>query len=170
MSPQPTQNHNIIHSQGLDLIEDWPTKQKKQVSFAKYASLHIYNCSLTYRSTMMSYSAADQKAFQAQALQDGLRIGQLIAASTLDTGAAIHRLFERNIISCEDLIGIEHLISDRAIMAVRDKRKTHVQLVLGLKEEVQKKNGERVKLIVKALKVSSSKSAKKAQLRAILAV
>jgi hypothetical protein len=78
----------------------------------------------------MSYSSSDQKAFRAQAVQDGRAIWQLISTSSLDTGATILYLLERNIVSCEDLIGIEHMIGGSTMIAVRSVRRTHAQLVL----------------------------------------
>jgi hypothetical protein len=63
-------------------------------------------------------------------VQDGCAIWQLISTSSLDTGATILYLLERNIISCEDLSGLEHMIGGSTMIAVHSERRTHALLVL----------------------------------------
>jgi hypothetical protein len=55
---------------------------------------------------VLFYTSYDQRAFQAEALQEGSRINLLIPQCSVPKGRAIYDLMERNLLSNEDILGI----------------------------------------------------------------
>ncbi|KAL7516266.1 hypothetical protein ACHAWX_001299 [Stephanocyclus meneghinianus] len=167
-------------SPGNDLLVDWPdressavksAKPRKHVTFSDYSSLRTYENDPKYRATK-SYSSADRKRFQVDAAREGIRIQRLISSLHVQPGAAIHELIKLNLLCREELLGIEHLVSEKAALRTAHERRSHTALVLKAQEELRFKNTNvgdgNVKLANVAI-ARSSRNGEKAKLRAALA-
>ena len=117
----------------------------------------------------MSYTSADQKAFRDEAAREGRRIQQLISWHSVQTGRAIHHLIKFDLLSREELLGIENLISKDAAVKEFKQRQAHVALVLRVQKEMREMNEESVDKLAKFVMHSSSNSVQIARLRAALA-
>eukprot|EP00804_Cyclotella_cryptica_P025250 CCRYP_010351-RA/>CCRYP_010351-RA protein AED:0.16 eAED:0.16 QI:166/1/1/1/0/0/2/25/165 len=156
-------------SESLTLLEEWPSsKQQKRVTFSQYSTKRIYKCSQLYRSHM-SYTCRDQKVFRDETRREGQRIQQFVSLHSVKTGTIIHHLIKLNLLSTEELLGIEHLISKDAAVKVLKQRHAHVELVLRVQKELRERNEENVDKLAQCAMHSSSKSVHIARLRAALA-
>jgi hypothetical protein len=117
----------------------------------------------------MSYSAADRNRFQAEAVQEASRIHMLTSSLPVPTGVAIYNLIENNLLSKEELIGIEHLIGQGTALPVYCERHSHTNAVLRMQKEMQKKNVTNAEVLAQFARTRSSKSSKRASMRALLA-
>ena len=117
----------------------------------------------------MFYSSADRKAFRDEAVREGRRIQQLISLHSGQTGRAIYHLMKFDLLSKEDLLGIENLITKDAAGKALKERRDHVALVLRVQKEMREMNDESVDKLAKFLMHSSSNSVHAARLRAALA-
>lgn len=167
-------------SSGNDLLVDWPERDssalnsatpRKQVTFSDYSSLRSYEIDPKYRA-IKSYSSADRKRFQVDAAREGIRIQRLISSLHVQPGAAIHELIERNLLCREELLGIEHLVSEKAALRTAHERRSHTALVLKAQEELRVKNAIALDNNLTLAKVAiarSTRNGEKARLRAALA-
>ena len=117
----------------------------------------------------MFYSSADRKAFQDEAVREGRRIQHLISLHSGQTGRAIYHLMKFDLLSKEDLLGIENLISKDAANKALKQRHDHVALVLRVQKEMRERNQESADKLAQFIIHSSSNSVQIARLRAALA-
>lgn len=169
-------------SRGLALIEEWPVQitsasprnisntEFKRVRFAERSKRRTYITDPVYED-VKSYSYADQKTFQKEAAREGLRIKNLLSACPLRTGAAVHLLLNKGLLSPYELIGIESLLGSNSEKESYDRR-YHRDLVLATQKEMKEKNENTVDAVMLAAvaSASSSKLIEKARLRANLAL
>ncbi len=108
---------------------------RPRVSFSEMSTLNIYD---NYRGGLhrrnMAYSSKDQDIFQTEATQEADRIKVLIITAPQQSRAdSVKHLLKNNIVSREELVGIEH-------MALEDSnrsqiRKRHSRAVLRKQQE-----------------------------------
>ena len=176
--PRRCQSDPIHHAQYSpgDLIEDWPRrtsypynkKLNPKVTFSETSSLHIYLPDPLYTRSK-SYSSADRKKFAKETLLEVLRIKNLVASVQGSSSESIRHLLEANVVSYEEMLGIEHLILDKSAARMLKERRSHAEALL-LEQQRQKcgKNQDPVKLAeISTLK--TAKAAKRARIRAALA-
>lgn len=164
--------HPIRKVRSGDLLQDWPAQGRKglRVAFSKYSRFYSFNCSSSYRSNM-SYSSAEIKTFRVEALQEGLRIKNLVSSFPSNVGAVIDHLVKNDVLAEDELLGIEHLIGEEATERLMLKRHAHVALVLGAQKLLPKINiMTSAEVIAQIAAESSHRNVKKAHLRALLAV
>ncbi|KAL7483825.1 hypothetical protein ACHAW6_009468 [Cyclotella cf. meneghiniana] len=160
-------------NQGHSLLEDWPCNYsashypRKEVTFSEYSELLIYNNGKSYESTK-SYSTTDRKNFGARAALDASRIRNLISQYPLQTGRAIQHTMDLGLIKHEELVGIEHLVSEKIGATIVYERRAHVATVLRAQELMQEKHRRSVDnvLLAKVARGSSSRSTERARVRA----
>eukprot|EP00804_Cyclotella_cryptica_P024086 CCRYP_007306-RA/>CCRYP_007306-RA protein AED:0.19 eAED:0.19 QI:0/-1/0/1/-1/1/1/0/237 len=166
--------------QGHALLEDWPEREpstrfrntRKKVTISELSKLRLYNVPTAERQEW--YSSKDREAFQAEALCEAYRIRDLMAAASEGgntRGKATLYLLERNLLSPEEMLGIEELIT--SVASARNsfnERRLHTALVLKKQDELRGMN--ELDMADKLAEVASSRSSKlvqRARLRAALA-
>ncbi|KAL7475746.1 hypothetical protein ACHAW6_001653 [Cyclotella cf. meneghiniana] len=180
MSPNTTN----AQTQGLALIEEWPIREspsespdavlpskiEKRVSFSTYSRARFYKCSSSYRANM-SYTSADCKMFRVRVAREGLRIQRLVSSCpSTKPGSVIHDLVEQNVLSREELIGIEHLVTKDAPARLLYERRAHTATVLKAQKEMHERNDiDKVDELARVAIANSSRSIQKARLRSALA-
>jgi hypothetical protein len=191
--PQETVSSPFQHSFDLQqsgLSDSWPKKgssevdcddtdslcssnmslnQPKRVVFSEYSEICVYQRNDKYEYNK-SYSSADRKTFRCQALLDGDLIREVIASCPLQDANALHRLLEMKVLRTEDLLGIEHLISEKGNARALKQRRTHVALLLRRQEKLRRENIADEVMLAESVLPISAKSAAKARCRAALAV
>ena len=86
------------------------------------------------------------------------------------TGAVIHHAIQQGLLQKEQLVGIEDLVmGEKAFEEMRRQRMVHVTSVLKAQKLMQERNSNGVDtaMLAKVASMSSSKSVKKAWLRAV---
>ncbi|KAL3796541.1 hypothetical protein HJC23_009672 [Cyclotella cryptica] len=180
----PDASSTDAQSQGLALLEEWPRRKSlseyddidvtpnpmKRVTFSTYSSARFFKCSASYRANM-SHSSADCKLFRAEVAREGLRIQRLMSSScsSMKTGNVIHHLVGLNVLSMEELVGIEHLVSKGAPIRLVHERRSHAAIVLKAQSEMKQRNDITFDDLARVAVASSSRSVQKARLRAALA-
>jgi hypothetical protein len=165
-----------IETQGCALLEEWPTRPRKRVSFSKYSNMNTYQIT----GAVVCYSRSERKGFQLQALKDADCIKQLMESCPFEGSNAIRYLLMEKVLGPENLLGIEHLVS--GARKVVKERHRHVAVVLEAQRELNKaklgseicelKGTQARRVDVSLARVSSQRSLKSAQnavLRATLA-
>ncbi|KAL7516570.1 hypothetical protein ACHAWX_001571 [Stephanocyclus meneghinianus] len=167
-------------AQGHDLLEDWPRcdsssrsrKASKNVTISQTSKLRFYNVHKAERQEW--YSSKDREVFQAKALYEAFRIRELIAVASEGgntRGKATMYLVERNLLSPEEMLGIEDLIT--SVASARhafSERRLHTALILKKQRELREKNELNISIKLAEMATSrSSKNVERARLRAALA-
>jgi hypothetical protein len=169
------------NSQGLARNETWSqgestanakdtsSAKSKKVSFSKYSTKRVYVTDPSYED-WKSYSSADQKTFRKEAAHDAFRIKHLLSTFPLPTGLAVRELMKQGLLTREDLLGIEHLVSTNAEKVMRD-RQSYMNLVLGVQKQMRVKNENKIDagMLAVVAVAKSSRMIEKARLRAALA-
>lgn len=194
--PQRCQSEPIDHRAHLnaqvdELLEDWPRrmscspvntqdwqslckKLQPRVTFSERSSMHIYRPDPRYGRNK-SYTKEDRKNFGSEAFSEAIRIKRLVlstpGASTKDS---FKYLLKHNIISLEEIVGIEHLVLGKSASKLLKERQDHSRAVLMEQERqcVQEKIQEHVDPMKKLGEFSASrslKSVKRARIRAAMA-
>eukprot|EP00986_Skeletonema_menzelii_P015558 scaffold12049_cov141-Skeletonema_menzelii.AAC.6 len=177
---------------GDALLEDWPkTKSNsmtspsfgpgeddvassivnKKVCISEFSQLHAYESESKCLLRSLTYTKEDRDEFGRDALLEGLRIKNLIAAAPYDSDAqSIKYLLSHDIISKAELLGIEHFILGKA-RRVRKIRQCHSAAVLWKQQEQQHQELEDPALnLGEFAHLSSLRSTEGARIRAGLAV
>lgn len=161
----------MSRAQGNALLEEWQqpssTMVTKKVAFATYSELQVYRLDPVFESRK-SYTSSERKAFRAQALHDAFYIQRLMENCPYEGGHAMNYLIERNLLSPEDLLGIEDLITGAEKITV--ERRRYAKYVMKTQLELKKTQASDADL--KLAYVAAAKSMKafeKARLRAALA-
>ena len=118
----------------------------------------------------MAYSSIDIAGFSNQAVQEGNRIKNLISQFPFNAGTVIAGLIRHNIIDVEELLGIEHLIGRDAREQVRENRRAHVMLILGVQNRLRETGLSSAETLARVAQTNSSESIRKGRSRALLAV
>lgn len=169
-------------SRGLALIGQWlqhkfaphiqgeTRKRPKQVSFSEYSNRRCYKIDSSYEATK-SYSSADWDVFRKHAIREGMRIEHLVSSCPLRNGPAMYFLVKNNLLTCEDLLGIEGLVGKDRVAHHSRERRAHRDLILRTQKEMREmnKNTVNAEKLAGVSIMMSSRSVEKARLRAILA-
>ena len=173
------------------LLEDWPRRassteeanqnQDEQVDadagsqsqsgvcFSEISTLYVYDFDYLY--LKKGYSQQDREIFGAQAIIEANRIRDLIVASPPDSvSESIKYLLGKNIITRDELVGIDHLIGKRTrVMQVRRDHMTAVlRKQLEQRQQQQQLGEDSVIDLGKLAEQSSLKSKHHAIARAML--
>jgi hypothetical protein len=108
--------------------------------------------------------------FRKEAVNEALRINHLISSCPGRTGFAIQQLTEHGLLTREELLGIEHLVSMNAEQSFH-KRRSYITFVLCVQKVMREKNENKVnaeELAAVAIR-KSARMIEKARLRAALA-
>ena len=167
-------------AQGRDLLEDWPQressirfrKERKQVTISEHSKLRLYNVHKAARQEW--YSSKDREVFQAEAICEAFRIRALMAAASeggKTRGKATLYLLERNLLSPEEMLGIEDLIT--SVASARNsfnERRLHTAVVLKKQDELREHNDiDNANKLADMARSRSTKHVERARLRAALA-
>ena len=159
---------------GNSLLEEWPHNYLAldctwtRVTFSEYSEMRLFNSDRSYRLNK-SYSNDDRKKFQAQAAFDASRIRSIISGYPLQIERAIHHAIDLGLIKHEELVGIEHLVCEKAATHLIYKRRAHVSSVLRAQELIQGKYGNAANpvMLAKVASMSSSNNVERARVRAV---
>jgi hypothetical protein len=168
-------------AQGGDLLEDWPQralcsgvtstrKTRKHVTISHLSKVRKYTADESTQS--QSYSSKDRKLFQEDTVREAFRIRKLmtLCPEGHNTGGkATIYLIQNNILSVEEMIGIENLINVASAKNTMKERRLHTALVLKKQRELREQNLVNIDELGEMARFRSSKNAERARLRAILA-
>lgn len=155
-SSEPIRHNNLVESQVDELLQDWPRRRmsssecsvntqdwhslykqlKPRVTFSERSSMHVYHPDPHYAHSK-SYSRQERKSFGSEALSEAIRIKKLVVYSTPSDGQhhastkdSFKYLLKNNIISLEEIVGIEHLVLGNSVSKLLRERKEHARAVL----------------------------------------
>ncbi|KAL3780528.1 hypothetical protein HJC23_004515 [Cyclotella cryptica] len=145
----------------------------REVAIAEYSELRVFDNSRACQFNK-SFSSADFEMFRSQVSSEASRIRDLISSYPLQTGRALQHVVCLGLLSHDHIVGIEHLICKGAAANIIKARRSHVASVLEAQELLKDMYGNSspdaaFKLAMVANK-SSSRSVKKAQIRAIVSL
>eukprot|EP00579_Thalassiosira_antarctica_P031112 CAMPEP_0202029574 /NCGR_PEP_ID=MMETSP0905-20130828/64048_1 /ASSEMBLY_ACC=CAM_ASM_000554 /TAXON_ID=420261 /ORGANISM="Thalassiosira antarctica, Strain CCMP982" /LENGTH=429 /DNA_ID=CAMNT_0048593341 /DNA_START=550 /DNA_END=1840 /DNA_ORIENTATION=- len=144
---EPITHHQNGNAQVGELLEDWPRRMsccsantedrqspckqlQAKVTFSERSSMHVY-CPDPLYVRNKSYTKTDRKNFGSEALSEVIRIKRLIlttpGASAKDSFKC---LLKNNIISLEEVVGIEHLVLSKSASKLLKERQDHAREVL----------------------------------------
>ena len=136
--------------------------------------MHIYCPDPHYRRNK-SYTKQDRKSFGSEAFSEAIRIKRLVlstpGASTKDS---FKYLLKHDIVSLEEIVGIEHLVLGKSASKLLKERQDHSRAVLMEQDRqcMQEKAKEHIDPMKKLGEFSASRSlesAKRARIRAAMA-
>ena len=157
-----------IELQSMANTKDTSSAKSKKVSFSKYSTKRVYVNDPCYEN-WKSYSSADQKTFRKEAAHDAFRIKHLLSTFPLPNGLAIHDLMKQGLLTREDLLGIEHLVSTNTEKAMQERR-SYMNFVLGVQKQMREnENKVNAGMLAVVAVAKSSRMTEKARLRAALA-
>ena len=143
-------------------------RKLRTVHFSESSKLYVYKRESNYLLQSLTYTKEDRNDFGKEALLEGFRIKNLIAAAPHDSDSeSIKYLLRQGIISKEELIGIDHFVLGSNVKRTRER---HSAAVLRRQEQ---QHGQQ--LDDPALKLgefarsSSLRSSKRARIRAAMA-
>ena len=145
-------------------------KKRHSVNFSESSQLHVYEREPVYLLRSLAYTKEDRNEFGREAYLEGLRIKNLVAAAPPDSVAeSIKYLLRHDIISIEELIGIEHFVHVKP-SRVLQTRKQHAAAVLWKQHELQRRKLEEgpVLGLGKFAQSSSLKCTQRARIRAAI--
>jgi len=138
-------NPNITQMDGL--LKDWPRRTsccsvntqdwqnlykqlKPKVKFSERSIMHVYLPDPLYLKNK-SYSKSDRKDFSTETLLEAIRIKRLVKATPgTSTKDSFKSLLKNNIISLEEIVGIEHLVLGKSARKLAKERQDHSRAVL----------------------------------------
>ncbi|KAL7480922.1 hypothetical protein ACHAW6_006584 [Cyclotella cf. meneghiniana] len=139
----------------------------KRVRFSEYSTMRVYVVDPVSRQSM-SYSSAEYEAFRTRAAFDGYQLRRLLAACSSQNADTFRLLISHGVISREDFLGVEHLISERATERVLRERRIHSVSLLEKQNELRERNELNADLLAEVAKAMSTKSAQRARVRAVM--
>jgi hypothetical protein len=145
-------------------------KKSYSVNFSVSSQLHVYERESVYLLRSLAYTKEDRNEFGREAYLEGLRIKSLVAAAPPDSAAeSIKYLLRHDIISIEELVGIEHFVLDKP-SRVHQRRKQHAAALLWKQHELQHRKLEEdpVLGLGKFAQSSSLKFTQRARIRAAI--
>mmetsp|Transcript_17194 Transcript_17194/g.27931 ORF Transcript_17194/g.27931 Transcript_17194/m.27931 type:complete len:282 (+) Transcript_17194:238-1083(+) len=188
---EPITHHHNVNAQAQvgELLEDWPRRMsccsantddwqrlykqlQPKVTFSERSSMHVY-CPDPLYVRNKSYTKTDRKNFGSEALSEAIRIKRLIlttpGASAKDSFKC---LLKNNIISLEELLGIEHLVFCKSASKLLKERKGYAREVLTehrRQRHVEKVQYDHTEKLGEFSASRSAKSVKRARIRAAMA-
>ena len=179
-----TKQLELQNSRGLDQFNERPYPHNKtyaktrdpsfttsrQVSFSKFSTRRVYISDPHYED-WKSYTSVDRKIFQKDAVHDALEIKRLVSSCHAPTGLAVQQLMKQRLLTREQLLGIEHLLSVNTEEALQ-KRQSYIKLVLDMQDKMRERNDKTVnfEMLAAVAIARSSRMIEKARLRAALAL
>mmetsp|Transcript_14251 Transcript_14251/g.25049 ORF Transcript_14251/g.25049 Transcript_14251/m.25049 type:complete len:253 (-) Transcript_14251:138-896(-) len=187
--PELIAHHHNGNAQVGELLEDWPRRMsccsantedrqspckqlQAKVTFSERSSMHVY-CPDPLYVRNKSYTKTDRKNFGSEALSEVIRIKRLIlttpGASAKDSFKC---LLKNNIISLEELLGIEHLVFCKSASKLLKERKGYAREVLTehrRQRHVEKVQYDHTEKLGEFSASRSAKSVKRARIRAAMA-
>ncbi|KAL7474703.1 hypothetical protein ACHAW6_000663 [Cyclotella cf. meneghiniana] len=169
----------VYQAGGNNLLEDWPEDVPspsrntcKKVTISEHSQLRLFNARIA--ASQGWYSSKDREVFQAEAVCEAFRIRELMAVASEGgnkRGKATLYLIQRNLLSPEEMLGIEDLINSvSSARRASNVRRLHTALVLRKQEELQKMGESNISnKLAELASYGSSKHAERARLRAALA-
>jgi hypothetical protein len=169
LADPPTRRGTMAdESMGLDDMSVSSSWLPKEVSFATFSNLHVYEVDEAEK--RKSFSSSERKAFQVRACRDAARIGALIEDCPYEGADAIRYLLDTGMLATEELVGIEHLISRKTGKKIMKERRYHSAFVLEAQNELRKARDTNLGQKLAATSMTRSlKSVEKARSRAALA-
>lgn len=164
---------------GHDLLEDWPQRdhchrrpqnRHKRVTISQFSNVRKY--AVDEYTIQQSYSSEDRRRFQEEAAREAFRIRKLMAMCPHGSntgGKATVYLIQHNILSVEEMIGIENLMSDASAKNSLKERRLHTALVLKKQRELREQNILDTDKLGEIARLRSSTNVERARLRALLA-
>ena len=148
-------------------------KESHQVRFSEASQLHLYERPPISLLQSLSYSTDDRDKFGMEAILEGNRIQNLIAsAAPASTTESLKFLLKENIITLDELIGIDNFIMGKPTR-VRKIRKRHSAAVLRKQREVrlqaQTLQEDAALILARFAEQNSQKSTQNALVRAAMA-
>ncbi len=124
--------------EGVDYAAAASSNKKPHcVNFSESSQLHVYERESKYLLRSLAYTEEDRNAFGKDTLLEGLRIKRLVAAAPRDSVAdSIKYLLRYDIISREELIGLEHFVLGKPSRVLQTRRQ-HAAAVLWKQQELQ---------------------------------
>jgi hypothetical protein len=165
---QPIHKPQMRKSCFLNTSSKSPDAPIKRVSFTQFCDVQVYEVNRSHRK---SYSPEDDRRFEVGAYIDAIRIRKAIATHPgITVRNPIKQLIELNILSADELVGLEQKIADVSGRKRAIEIRAHVAFLLEIQDEIREKNEEvdAEKLSLAAI-ISSSKSTRMARARAALA-
>jgi hypothetical protein len=165
---QPIHKPQVRKSSFLDTSSRSLDAPEKRVSFAQHSEVKVYEVNRSHRK---SYTSEDERWFKAEAYIDAIRVRDAITSHPdVNVKNPIKRLIELNLLSAEELVGLEQKISDLSGRKRAVEMRAHTVFLLEVQDAMGKKNQEvDAKQLSAAASISSSKSTRKARARAALA-
>ena len=129
------------NSQQNALLEEWPQHRSsarssrvntKKVRFSEFSTRRVYVID-PYYEDQKSYSSADQHFFRQEAVNEAFRVKHLISSCPGSAACALQQLMKQGLLTSEELLGIEHLLSMNAAKAYH-KRRSYIDIVLGMQK------------------------------------
>ena len=128
---------SFLDSAEANAVTSAPASRDVHVGFSETSQLHVYERESMSLLRGLSYTKKDYDEFGKEALLEGLRIKNIIATAPHDSHAeSIKFLIQHDIISKEELLGIEHFILGKP-STVRKMRRLHAAAVLWEQQELQ---------------------------------
>lgn len=193
---EPIHHSADLNAKGDKLLEDWPRRMsccsidpqdwqslcKKlhpKVTFSESSSMQIYQPDPIYTRTK-SYTREDRKRFSKATMIEAIRIKRLAMSTPGTTKDSFKCLLKNNIISLEEIVGIEHLVLRKSTSKMLKERQDHARAVLMEQTRIEKMQEESIqKLKVQDYDTTqklgdfsasmSIKSARRARIRAAMA-
>ena len=143
-------------------------RKLRTVQFSESSQLYVYERESMYLLKSLAYTKEDRNDFGKDALLEGFRIKNLIAAAPHDSVTdSIKYLRHQGVISKEELIGIDHFVLGSNVKRTRER---HSAAVLRRQEEQQGQQLDDPALKLGEFARSSSlRSSKRARIRAAMA-
>jgi len=195
----PSKEQQMMHCNNLpqeespaarreSLLEDWPrrassteadqdvdsSKSQSGVNFSEFSTLRVYDDLDYLYLKKKAYSQEDRKIFGAQAMIEADRINNLIISSPpVSVKESVKYLLKNNIITREELVGMDQLILHRRARVLQVRRE-HMAAVLRKQNEQQRRRqqphleGDALIALGKFAEQSSLKSTHSAIARATL--
>lgn len=189
--PNIPKHHLNPETEADELIEDWPRcmsysvnsrdwqnpskqLQPKLVTFSEQSIMHIYHPDPLY-TRFKSYSKSDHKGFSSEVLSEAIRIKRLVKAAqgtSSNTKDSFKYLLKNNIVSIDEILGIEHLVLGKSPKKLLKERQGHYREVLAEQRRqcrTEKMKNDFALELAKCSARSSTKSAKRARIRGAMA-
>lgn len=160
-----TREDRDIHS-----MKNKKRRKKKSVSFSQTSEVQEYH-SLDELYDK-SYSIVERKRFKRGTLMEAIRIRRRILLFRNESSPSTSSMKIKDVISPEELIGIEQLVQCKSVSHIGKLRREHVQAVLTEQKRMitEKKNFKEMAYLLREFTVSRSiKSVLNARTRAITA-
>ncbi|KAL3795447.1 hypothetical protein HJC23_000805 [Cyclotella cryptica] len=142
----------------------------KRVRFSEYSCLYMYQSNPSYR-RKMSYSKTEIEAFRFRTASEAGKLRQLLAGCPIrEANRICHILIHHNVVAPEELLGIEHLISEHVTRLMLSDRLGQRALLLKTQQELREKNELNFELLAEVATSMSAKNAERARVRATMAL